>query len=79
MNHIDNFLSDLNANLPAICTDKDLVNSLPDIFKSHGSLVRMRQRGEVPHHFYISPNIYYLKEDVLEFLKKRYSACTISN
>lgn len=55
--------------------DKDLIDSLPEIFRSHATLTRMRKLQQAPGHFYVKPNVYYLKKDVMEWLKKRYSAC----
>lgn len=73
MSHLDQFLSSLSAGLPDICSDKDLVNHLPNIFKNHCTLTRMRSRGQTPAYFSISPNIYYLKEDVISWLRSRYN------
>lgn len=69
---LDKFLDVLNTELPPICADKDLVKHLPNIFKNTGTLTRMRARGETPSHFYIAPNIYYLRDDVISWLRDRY-------
>ena len=65
MTHLDKFLDILKIELPDICSDKDLVEHLPDIFKNPCTLTRMRSRGQTPAYFSIDPNIYYLKEDVI--------------
>lgn len=72
MSHIENFLEALDAELPDICADKDLVEHLPNIFKSLSTVHRMRYRGQVPPYFSIEPNIYYLREDVICWLRSRY-------
>ena len=70
--HLNHFLEILQTELPEICADKDLVEHLPNIFKSLPTIHRMRQRGQVPAYFSISPNYYYLKNDVLAWLRERY-------
>jgi len=72
MSHLEKFLEVLNAELPDICADKDLVEHLPNIFKSLSTVHRMRYRGQVPPHFSIEPNIYYLREDVVDWLRSQY-------
>jgi hypothetical protein len=78
MSHLDQFLSTLSTELPNVCSDKDLVNRLPNIFKNHCTLTRMRSRGQTPAYFSIEPNIYYLKEDVISWLRSRYNTKTES-
>jgi len=72
MTHLDQFLDALKTRLPAICTDKDLVEHLPNIFKNPATATRMRARGQTPAYFSIAPNIYYLREDVIAWLRGRY-------
>ena len=73
MSYLNQFLNVLEVELPEICSDKDLVEQLPDIFKSLSIIHRMRYRGQTPPYFSIEPNIYYLKGDVLSWLKSRYN------
>ena len=73
MTNLNKFLTTLERTLPKICADKDLVVSLPTVFKSSPTLVRMRQRGETPPYFFIKPNYHYLREDVINWLQSRYS------
>jgi len=72
--HLDQFLEDLKTELPDICADKDLVDALPHIFKNPCTLTRMRARGQTPAYFSIDPNIYYLRADVLTWLRSRYQS-----
>lgn len=78
MTHLNQFLEALKAELPEICADKDLVEHLPNIFKNPGTLTRMRQRGQVPSYFSISPNVYYLRDDVICWLRERYQNKEVS-
>lgn len=72
MTYLNHFLDTLQSELPTICSDKDLVKHLPNIFKNPGTLHRMRARGQAPAFFAIEPNIYYLREDVVCWLRERY-------
>lgn len=74
MSYLDQFLSTLSEELPDVCSDKHLVNHLPDIFKNPCTLTRMRSRDQTPPYFFIAPNFYYLKEDVIHWLRSRYNA-----
>jgi len=74
MTHLNQFLEVLKEELPEICSDKNLVEHLPDIFKNPGTLHRMRARGQAPAHFSIEPNIYYLRDDVVCWLRSRYQS-----
>lgn len=74
MTYLDQFLETLKTELPEICTDRDLIEHLPDIFKNHCALTRMRSRGQTPPYFSIAPNIYYLKDDILAWLRSRYQS-----
>ena len=77
MTHLAYFLETLKTELPEVCADKDLIDRLPNIFKSLSSIHRMRARGQVPPHFIIDPYIYYLKEDVLAWLRSRYQCPSV--
>jgi len=70
--HINKFLDILKSKLPEICTDKDLVLQLPSFFKSPCTITRLRSQGRCPPHFYVKPHIYYLKDDVIAWLKEQY-------
>lgn len=70
--HLDEFLEELKVSLPEVCADKNLVERLPNIFKNPGTLHRMRARGQAPAHFFIYPNVYYLRDDVLDWIRTRY-------
>lgn len=72
MTNLDQFLDDLSDSLPEICVDKDLVTRLPDIFRNPPNLNRMRSRKQAPKHFYIHPHYYYLKADVISWLREKY-------
>lgn len=72
MSYVDQFLSMLSADLPDICTDRDLIATLPSVFKTHSTLTRMRAKGEAPSHFSFPPYHYYLKVEILCWLKSRY-------
>jgi hypothetical protein len=72
MTYLDRFLGCLEKELPEICTDKILVERLPDIFRSLSSIHRMRTRRQTPAYFFIEPNYFYLKSDVLNWLRERY-------
>jgi len=72
MTHLNQFLEVLKEELPEICADKNLVEHLPNIFKNPCTLHRMRARGQAPAHFSIEPNIYYLRDDVVSWLRSRY-------
>lgn len=74
MSHLDQFLSALSAELPDVCSDKDLINQLPNIFKNHCTLTRMRSRGQTPAYFFIGPNFYYLKEEVISWMRSKYKS-----
>jgi hypothetical protein len=78
MSYLNQFLEVLKAELPAICADKDLVEHLPNIFKSLSTVHRMRYRGQVPAYFSIEPNIYYLRDDVICWLRERYQSKEVS-
>ena len=72
MSNLNKFLTTLERDLPKVCADKDLVDSLPTVFKNSPTLTRMRARGETPPYFFIKPNFHYLREDVINWLKSRY-------
>ncbi len=72
MSNIEKYLNSLQKKLPEICSDRDLVNNLPEIFKNPGTLTRMRARGQTPSYFSIDPNIYYLRDDVINWLRERH-------
>lgn len=72
MTHLNQFLEVLETKLPEVCADKNLVDNLPFIFKNPGTLHRMRARGQSPTYFFIDPNFYYLRKDVLDWLRSRY-------
>lgn len=72
MSHLDDFLELLQASLPEICRDADLVKCLPAIFKNPCNLTRMRYRKQAPKYFYIYPQYYYLKSDVIDWFKEKY-------
>lgn len=73
--NLDKFLKHINEVLPPVCTDRDLVEKIPTIFKNPVSLFRLRQKKEAPAHFYL-PNsrVVYLKEDIIEWIKGHYSS-----
>jgi hypothetical protein len=72
---LDAFLDKLSSEIPNILCDKDLIQALPEIFKSPSSLTRMRAHGQAPAHFAINKTcIRYLKSDVLSWLRKHYNS-----
>jgi hypothetical protein len=73
MTHLDHFLDRLQTSLPEICRDADLVTYIPDIFRNACNLTRMRARKQSPKYFYIDPHYYYLKADVIDWLKNSYN------
>jgi Protein of unknown function (DUF551) len=70
--NLNQFLETLRSELPQICADRDLITYLPDIFRNSSNLSRMRARGQTPPYFSIQPHIYYLRDDVLSWLRERY-------
>lgn len=72
MTHLQKFLESLTHVLPEICADKDLFLHLPNIFKSLPTIHRMRGKKQVPSHFYVAPNFYYLRDDVISWLLDQY-------
>jgi hypothetical protein len=72
MTHLDRFLDSLKTVLPEMCTDRDLVLHVPNIFKSLPTIHRMRLRGQVPPHFYVEPNYYYLRDEVVCWIHSKY-------
>lgn len=72
--NLDKFLRNIDEILPSICTNKDLIDKIPIIFKNPVSLFRLRQKKEAPPHFQM-PNgrVVYLKEDVIAWIKDHYS------
>lgn len=70
--HINKFLDVLESKLPEICSDRDLVLHLPNFFKSACTITRLRSQGRCPPHFYVQPHIYYLRDDVLCWLREQY-------
>lgn len=72
MTYLERFLESLKEELPEICTDKILVERLPDIFKSLTYIHRMRIRRQIPPFFCIAPNYFYLRSDVINWLRDRY-------
>lgn len=77
--YLNQFLEFLKSELPVICSDKDLVEHLPNIFKNPCALTRMRSRKQAPPHFSIHPHIYYLRDDVISWLRERYQSEELSN
>jgi hypothetical protein len=73
--YLNQFLKNLNASLPEICRDSDLIKYLPNIFKNPCSITRMRARKQTPKHFYIHPHYFYLRDDVIAWLKEKYQSC----
>lgn len=69
---LSDFISALNDKLPDICTERDLIQTIPLVFKSHATLTRMRERNLAPPHFYIEPNYYYLKGEVISWIKSKH-------
>ena len=72
MSPLEQFLSELEELLPEICTDKDLIDLLPDIFKNPSALHRMRARGQTPEYFFIAPYFYYLRGNIISWLRSRH-------
>lgn len=72
MSHLQDFLESIKTNLPEISTEKDLVLHIPCIFRSLATVHRMRKRKQVPSHLFIEPNFYYLKGDVIDWLRAWY-------
>lgn len=70
--HLNQFLENLKVKLPEVCSDRDLVEHLPDIFKNQCSLSRMRTRGQTPPYFLVPPHVHYLREDIICWLRDRY-------
>jgi hypothetical protein len=70
--HLDRFLDGLKTALPEVCTDADLIAHLPNFFKSPATLNRLRSQGQCPPFFSVHPHIYYLRSDVLQWLKDKY-------
>ena len=70
--NLNKFLYSVRDKLPEICSDKDLVKNLPDIFGSAPTIHRMRKKGQIPNHFVIEPFFYYLREDVISWIRSMY-------
>lgn len=70
--HLNKFLDTLKDSLPAICVDKDLIQHMPNFFKSAVSITRLRAQGQCPPYFYIAPHVLYLRDDILCWVKERY-------
>jgi hypothetical protein len=66
------FIDNLNQRLPDVCTDKDLIQTIPSVFKSASTLNRMREKNIAPPHFFIKPNYYYLKGEVVSWIKSKH-------
>lgn len=73
MKNLDLFIDSLKSKLPEICTDKDLVKCLPDIFRNQCNLTRMRARKQTPPYIHVPPHFHYLKNDVLCWLREKYN------
>ncbi len=71
---LNQFLEDLRDALPSICMDKDLIECVPDIFRNPSNLSRMRARKQAPKHFLVIPHYYYLRDDVIDWLKEKYQS-----
>ena len=65
------YLDKLSSDLPEVCSETDLVKYFPDIFKSTRMVHRMRHRGETPTHFFLKSNRYFLKSEIISWLKSR--------
>lgn len=70
--NLNQFLNALRNVLPEICADKDLVLHMPNIFKSLPTIHRRRLKGQIPPYFFIDPYYYYLREDVMSWLRSKY-------
>lgn len=72
--NLNKFLKNIEETLPSICTDKDLIDRIPSLFKNNVYLFRLRQKKEAPPHFQ-TPNkrVTYLREDVIDWLRKSYN------
>jgi len=70
--NLDLFLDNLRERLPEICTDKDLVAHVPNIFRSLPTIHRRRKKMLVPTFFFIDPFFYYLREDVISWIRSKY-------
>lgn len=68
------FIQRIYEILPDICTDKELVEKLPKIFKSAVALCRLRKNKLGPAYIQVGKwdRIIYLKEDVIEWIKGCY-------
>lgn len=72
--NLDKFLKNIDEILPMICTDRDLIEKIPTIFKTPVYLCRLRKRKEAPAYFRITKGrVAYLKADVIAWLKQSYN------
>ena len=74
MTYLNQFLDSLKSTLPEICSDKDLVLHVPNIFRSLSTIHRMRNRGQIPPYFSVGNYFYYLRDDVISWLKSCYQS-----
>jgi hypothetical protein len=70
--NLKRFLDGLKTALPEVCTDADLIAHLPNFFKSPATMNRLRNQGKSPKFFSVFPHIYYLRDDVLDWLIDKY-------
>ena len=71
MQAMDQFVSDLESKLPAICTDSDLTRIG---LASSPTLCRIRKQGNGLAYFRIRRKIAYLRADVLMWVRSIYIA-----
>ena len=74
---LNKFLEKVAKALPEICADLDLVEIVPTIFRSPANMSRLRLQNQSPRYFSIRKRFFYLREDVVEWLKNQYSDTNI--
>lgn len=69
---VDDFVSNIAAKLPDRVRDKHLIEA--GLFPSNSAISKARDRGATPPYFRVtSKQLFYLKSDVLAWLRGRYS------
>ena len=70
--NLKKYIKNLLEKLPDVCADRDLMEHVPNIFKSLSTIHRMRRRNEIPNHFQVGKFFFYYKEDVTDWIISKY-------